>query len=56
MPIVEAYYVGKPTVAFNICSHPEVVRKGILVEPKNINKFAEAIKSILNKSLKNKPN
>jgi 1,2-diacylglycerol 3-alpha-glucosyltransferase len=52
MPIVEAYNVGKPSVAFDIGSHQEVLKKGSLIQPKNINKFAEAINNILSKSLK----
>lgn len=27
IPIVEAYNTGKPTVAFNIGSHPQVIKK-----------------------------
>lgn len=47
MPIVEAYNVGKPTVAFNIGSHPEVVRKGILVKKGDIKGFANAIERLI---------
>lgn len=47
MPVAEAQACGKPVIAFNLCSHPEVVRNGVLVEPKNINKFAEAVIAII---------
>jgi len=43
MTVAEAQSCGKPVVAFNLCSHPEVVKKGILVKPKNIEEFANAI-------------
>ncbi|MHB8362837.1 MAG: glycosyltransferase family 4 protein [Patescibacteria group bacterium] len=32
MPIVEAEACGKPSVAFNLCSHKEVLKKGDLIE------------------------
>lgn len=47
IPIVEAYLTGKPTVAFNVGSHPEVLKKGILVKEKDIVGFAEAMIKIL---------
>ena len=43
IPIVEAYNTGKPSIALNIGSHPEVIKKGILVEKNNTQAFAEAI-------------
>jgi 1,2-diacylglycerol 3-alpha-glucosyltransferase len=44
LPVVEAQRCGKSVVAFDLGSHPEVVNdSGILVEPGNIEKFAEAI-------------
>lgn len=43
MTVAEAQACGKPVVAFNLCSHPEVVKKGILVKPKNVGEFANAI-------------
>ena len=49
IPIVEAYNLGKPSVVFNIGSHPEVVKKGILVKKGDIQGFANAIKKLLNK-------
>jgi glycosyltransferase involved in cell wall biosynthesis len=47
LPAVEAQACNKPVVAFNIGSHPEVVKKGSLVKKKDINSFAEAIVRIL---------
>jgi 1,2-diacylglycerol 3-alpha-glucosyltransferase len=47
MPAVEAQAMGKKVVAFDLCSHPEVVKQGILVQPKNINAFADAIVKII---------
>jgi len=47
----EANAVGKPVVAFRIAAHPETVKFGTLVEPKNIREFANAaIKILKNKS------
>ena len=47
IPIVEANACGKPAVAFNIGSHPEVMKKGILVEPGDVGKFAAAVMKVL---------
>ncbi len=47
MTVVEAQACGKPVVAFDIGPHPEVVKEGILVKPKDINGFADAIIKIL---------
>jgi 1,2-diacylglycerol 3-alpha-glucosyltransferase len=47
MPVVEAQAMGKQVVAFDLCSHPEVVKNGKLVKPKDINGFAKAIIEIL---------
>jgi len=49
LPLAEAQACGKPVVAFDLCSHPEVVRDGILVKPNDTSKFAEAIVKILEK-------
>ena len=49
IPVVEANLCGKPAVAFNLCSHPEIIKNGILVEPKNTKAFADAIIKILKK-------
>mgnify|MGYP000669203561 CR=1 FL=1 len=50
IPVVEAQSCGKPVVAFNLCSHPEVVKKGILVKPRDVKGFSEAIIKTLKKS------
>ena len=47
IPIAEANACGKPAVAFDLCSHPEVIEKGELVKPKDIEGFAKAILKIL---------
>jgi 1,2-diacylglycerol 3-alpha-glucosyltransferase len=49
LPAVEAQACGKPVVAFNLCSHPEVVKKGILVKPKDVKAFADAVVKLLRK-------
>ncbi len=50
LPLVEAQMCGKPVVAFDLGSHPEVIdNSGILVEPDNIEKFAEAIITVYNR-------
>jgi glycosyltransferase involved in cell wall biosynthesis len=43
MPVVEAQACGKKVVAFDCCSHPEVVKNGILVKDGNVKKFANAV-------------
>ena len=43
IPAVQAQACGKPVVAFSICSHPEVVKKGILVKNKDIKAFSRAV-------------
>ncbi|MBW2996339.1 glycosyltransferase family 4 protein [Candidatus Woesearchaeota archaeon] len=47
MPAVEAQACGKPVVAFDLASHPEVVKQGILVKPKDVNGFSQAVLNIL---------
>ena len=43
LPAAEAQACNKPVVAFNIGSHPEIVKKGILVKNKDIDAFSEAV-------------
>jgi glycosyltransferase involved in cell wall biosynthesis len=43
IPVVEAQACGKPVVAFDVCSHREVVKKGRLVKEGDIAGFAKAI-------------
>ncbi|MBU0597836.1 glycosyltransferase family 4 protein [Patescibacteria group bacterium] len=53
LPIAEAQACGKPVVAYNLCSHPEIINKnGTLVKPKDINSFAKAIINTINKNEK----
>jgi glycosyltransferase involved in cell wall biosynthesis len=40
-PVIEAQYMGKPTVTFNNCSHPEVVLHGTLANDRD--EFKEAL-------------
>jgi len=47
LPAAEAQSCGKKVVAFNIGSHPEIVKNGILVEKGNVNDFAEAVAKVL---------
>ncbi len=48
MPIVEANACGKPAVAFDVGSQPEVLKNGKLVEAGNVKEFADAVTNILN--------
>ncbi|MFH1133477.1 MAG: glycosyltransferase family 4 protein [Nanoarchaeota archaeon] len=43
LPAAEAQACGKPVVAFSIGSHPEVVKKGLLVKEGDVQGFADAI-------------
>ncbi len=43
LPAAEAQAMNKPVVAFNIGSHVEVVKNGILVEAGSVDKFAQAV-------------
>jgi len=45
--VIEAQACGVPVVASNITSLPEVVRGGLLVEPRNPAKIAEAVTTLL---------
>ena len=47
LPIAEAQACGKKVVAFNVCSHPEVVKNGILVEEGDTNGFVEAVVNLI---------
>lgn len=47
LPAAEAQFLGKKVVAFDIGSHPEIVKNGILVRKNNIKGFADAILKIL---------
>ncbi len=47
IPIVEAAYCGKPSVAFDVGSHPEVLKNGILVKKGDVKGFADGVLKIL---------
>ena len=47
LTIAEAQACGKKVVAFDVCSHPEVVKNGVLIKPNNIDEFANAIIMLL---------
>ena len=47
LPIAEAQACGKKVVAFDVCSHPEVVKDGILVKKDGIEGFAKAVIRLL---------
>jgi glycosyltransferase involved in cell wall biosynthesis len=53
LPCVEAQACGKPVVAFNLCSHPEVIKNGILINKNDLNGFAKAIIKIIKKNVNN---
>ena len=50
LPAAEAQACGKKVVAFDVCSHPEVVKNGILVKKDDVNGFADTIIKLLNKN------
>lgn len=47
IPIVEANAVGKPAVAFNVGSHPEVLKKGTLVDEGDVTGFADTVIKVI---------
>jgi len=47
IPAAEAQACGKKVLAFNIGSHPEIVKNGILVKKGNIKEFADAAIKLL---------
>ena len=47
LPIEEAQACGKKVVAFNIGSHPEVVKNGLLIKKDDIDGFTDAIIRLL---------
>jgi len=51
IPAVQAQMCGKKVIAFNVGSHPEVVKNGILVKEGDLKGFAEAVVN----TLKNQP-
>ena len=47
LPAAEAQACGKKVVAFDVCSHPEVVKNGMLVKKDDLEGFADAIIKLL---------
>lgn len=47
LPAAEAQACGKKVVAFDICSHPEIVKSGILVKKNDAKDFSDAILRLL---------
>lgn len=47
LPAVEAQACGKKVVGFDLASHPEVVKEGVLVRPKDTRAFADAVLKML---------
>ncbi len=49
LPAVEAQACGKQVIAFNLCSHPEVIKTGILLKDTDSESFSKAIIKLYNK-------
>lgn len=47
LPVAEAQACGRKVVAFNVCSHPEIVKNGLLVRKDDIEGFANAVMKLL---------
>ena len=47
LPAAEAQACGKKVVAFNICSHQEIIKNGLLVKKCDINKLSDAVLKLL---------
>ena len=47
LPAAEAQACGKKVVAFDVCSHPEIVKNGILVKENDIEGFADSAMKLL---------
>ena len=47
LPAAEAHACGKRVVAFDVCSHPEIVKNGVLVKKNDNKAFANAIIKLL---------
>ena len=50
LPVVESQEMGKEVVALDLCSHPEIVKGGALVKPRDVEGFADAILRLLKKN------
>lgn len=49
LPAAEAQACGKRVVAFDVCSHPEIIKNGILVKKNDLDGFADAVIRLLKK-------
>ena len=47
LPAAEAQACGKKVVAYDVCSHPEIVKNGVLVKKNDIKGFADTIIRLL---------
>lgn len=47
LPAAEAQACGKPVVAFDIGSHPEIIKDGILVRENDVESFSKAVIKLL---------
>jgi len=47
LPAAEAQACGKKVVAFDVCSHPEIVKNGILIKKNDVKGFADTIIRLL---------
>ncbi|MBI4143519.1 glycosyltransferase family 4 protein [Candidatus Woesearchaeota archaeon] len=47
LPAAEAQACGRKVVAFDVCSHPEIVKNGALVKKNDLHGFADAIIRLL---------
>lgn len=47
LPAAEAQACGKKVVAFDVCSHPEIVKNGVLVKKGDADGFADAVIKLL---------
>ncbi len=52
LPLAEAQLYGKPVVAFDLCSHPELVKNGLLVPPGQVDTFADSIITLVKRNEK----
>ena len=50
LPAAESQACGKRVVAFDVCSHPEIVKNGILIKKGDIEGFADAVVRLLSDS------
>ena len=52
LPAAEAQACGKKVVAFDVCSHPEVVKNGLLIKKDDIWEFANDVIRLLKENFK----